>query len=212
MHCKEPLSVPELQWALSKHLTETPDLVGLDVIHPRCAVLNRTHESDPTRTISQSEYDYLNLIRLSVTPNIELSTVTNENNAWLYSSKLVANMDFEQKSLHLKMLEACRAQVEVAIAQDPLRRKAYLEERERERFSTSTAKTSKATSGPKLGSKELQLKTFMELHGLTEMVSAEKILNTRNKAVTALMQVGFTEQDAIAACDRDLLKQGKLKK
>jgi hypothetical protein len=218
--CKEPVNLREALWCLERYHKllepgQEPAYIDMDIIHIRCAGLAQTIKIEREVPVSSLELDYLNMIRLSVIPDMELSLITNENNARLQSTRLVSEMDFEQKSLHLKMLEACVAQTQIAIQQDPKRRKDALAEREKRHFDkarkealTSSRPTTKAVDD----SEEIALGQFMSDHGLLERKAALKIFKQRNNSIDMLTKFGGSKEAIAIAIDADLLKTGVYKK
>ena len=100
--CNLDLNAREQQWCYD-HAIESGD--DLESVHPRCdSRAHQSFEQDPTLTIKQSEYDYLNMLRLMIIPDPALSVETNKNNAYVQSTRLITEMaSFEEKLLHLQM-------------------------------------------------------------------------------------------------------------
>ena len=212
--CKDPLNVRDAKYCLKRYLEllqtdEPPSYRHMDIIHPKCEVLRHQPSLNP------SEYDYLNLIRLSVIPDLELSLVSNENVAMNMSARLVADMDFEQLSLHLKMLQACEAQVRIAILQHPKYRKDALKERESKHFDKArkeAATSSRPVTKSADDSEEVTLGVFMSQHGLTERSTAKKIFSQARKTIESLTKLGVPEELARENVMADLIKTGKVAK
>lgn len=222
IQCTEDLTAREVRLCYDRYVEilekdEQPNYTLIDVICPHCSVLSRNHlDKDPTLSIRQSEYDYLNLIRLSVIPDTDLNQVTNENNAMIYSTRLVQNMNFEQKSLHMSKLQACLAQVQIAIRKDPEFKKGYLEDREKQKFAkanrealTSSRPVSKSAESPE----EIQLGTFMELHELTDRKIALKVMQDMNKGIKSFMTSLKVSEPLAREMSLKILKDtGRIKK
>jgi hypothetical protein len=187
----------------------------LEIEHARCKILNHpTIEKDPTLSIKQTEYDLLNLIRLMVTPDLQLSSVTNENNAMIYSSRLVVDMTFDEKLLHMKMLQACVANVSIAVRQDPKYRKDALVEREKKHLEQAKQeqKTSQRPQGKSATDEnEVYLAEFMRRFSIVDRKVAMKIKRDRDKAINALTELGIPLDLASKSVDADLCKRGLVK-
>ena len=210
--CEEPITARESKWCFESYLdslkeNENLEPLDIEVIHPRCQKV----PFEPRVYIKQSEYDFLNLLRLTLIPQVELSSIENENNAALYGKQFLAGMDYERKALHLKRLEAYVEVNQSVLRQDPQFNRKYIEERDKEH--ASKAKQEKVTSSRPVGRKpeapkELQLGAFMELHGFTERKTAQKLMNRWNDAINSLMKLGVPETEAREQCTQDLIKSG----
>lgn len=223
--CELPLNAHEVKLCHKRVQEDEESIDKLILIHSRCLILERRIESsanltesssnDPTLTIKQSEYDLLNMIRLMVTPNVELSDVTNENNACSQNQRLIANMNFEEKILHLKMMEACAAACSISLrTTKEYRKEAFKEREERQK---KQAEKQRLTSSKPVGKsvedkEEVLLGTFMELHGLTERKSAQKIMKDTWKAIRQMTEIGIPEPLARENIIKGLVKQGILRK
>jgi hypothetical protein len=192
--CNMPLSASEIAYCHDVSLEKDE---SLDLKHPRCSAINHPSlNEDPTLSIKQSEYDYLNLIRLCGFPNLDLSVVTNENNAMIYETRLLEAMSFEQKLIHLKMLEACVAQAGLAVRQDSSYRKNALEEREKvhQKRAKNEQLVSSKSPAKSLESAledpiELAVGLFMQEHDLKERKVAMQLWKEREKSVKLIMSV-----------------------
>lgn len=236
--CSGDLSAKELDWCLNHSIEDYPIEITvkdflqlykekdpsaiLTIVHPRCsAIEHKTMDQDPTLTIKKSEYDYLNLIRLSFVPNPDLGLTTNENNAMIGCTQLIGQMDFDQKLLFIRMMEACAAQASIAVKQDPKWRKDALTVREnqRQKQAEQEKKTSaRPFSKPATDTEELLLAKFMEDHGVTERKVAMKIRAQIEKAVESMCKMAGQDGNSKFASDqRDLaiqqmVKSGALRK
>lgn len=213
--CEKHLNAREVQLCHERVLEDGASIETLVLIHPRCESLTHpTLEQDPTRSIKQSEYDYLNMIRLAVLPDTQLSVVTNENNAMIYEQKLVTSMSFDEKLLHMKMLEACLAQCSIALRQDPKYRKDALQEREKrhiERAKKEALTSSRPVSKPPEDEKEILLGEFMRINQITDRKTAQRVWKDREKAINGWMACGMDLAKSTAMVDDLLKKQGVLK-
>lgn len=211
----------ELCWArLIEESTEIEKPIGeclehFRPIHPRCEAVERASANpDPTLSIKQSEYDFLNLLRLALIGDPELSVETNENNAMMASERLIKDMDWDATYLHLKKLEACIAVVSIAVAPTRKELKAHIAERESHR--ARVAKKEEATSSRPVGKKpdeasEVLLAEFMRLNNIQSREAAKKLKRDRDKAILALTSLGIPEGVAQSSVDADLAKRGLLK-
>ena len=220
--CGELLNPHDIKLCHKRALESEESLV---LIHPRCQVLERRIESsenlqassasDPILSIRQSEYDFLNSLRLMCVPNVELSDTTNENNASGQNKKLIAGMNFEQKMIHLKMMEACVASCSIVLrTTKEYRKEAFKEREERQKKQAEKQKlTSSRPTGKSIESQEeILLGTFMEIHGLSERKTAQKIMKDTWKAIEGLVKIGIPEKMARENIVKDLVKKGILKK
>lgn len=218
--CKEDLTSRETRWCYDKYVEECEEkdlskikFDVIEVIHARCYTLRHT---DSLVKITQSEFDYLNLIRLMIEPDMDLDRTGNENAAYEKSARFIANMNFEQQQMHLSRIQACVAQVQNAINLNPLKKKESLNEREKEKFARAKREaltSSRPDNKTSEDSEELQLGAFMELHGLTERKLALDYMKRRNKQVKNLRDaLKISEQDAIAMADGIMIKGGFYKK
>lgn len=220
--CTEILTAHEAKWCYDKYVEESKeesikiDLTKVEPIHARCYILR--HRGDVTKiSITQTEFDYLNLIRLMIEPDLDIDRVGNENAAYEKSARFIANMSFEQQQLHLSRIQACVAQVQNAINLNPLKKKESLNEREKEKFTRAKREaltSSRPDNKTPEDSEELQLGHFMELHGLTERKTALDYMKRQNKQVRKLLndRVCETEKDALAMVTGMMIAGGFYKK
>jgi hypothetical protein len=213
--CGLEMRPAEIKWAVDKSIESEEPLKCEVLAHARCVILETPSISqDPTLSIKQSHYDYLNLIRLMVEPDLNLSIQTNEQTAMIQSTRLLTEMDFDHLYVALKKLEACVAQVSIALSQDRKKLKERASERERESFkrAQSEARTSARPSGkPANDEKEIMLAAFMERNAIADRSIAIKIKRDRDKAILALVAMGIPEAIAQESVDKDLTKRGILK-
>ena len=227
--CNGPLLPVDVRIAfesLGESFEETPKT--LELIHSRCAIASRrleTLDSDPTLSIKQSTFNLLNAARLMVDPDMNLSIITNENNAILRSTDFcnsllatsnpigtpVHEMSFDAIYVHQKMLEACLAAVSLLVAkQDRGAIKARADAREAEKFKAAVkeAKTSaRPTSKPATDSTETMISEFMDLFQIKERKVAMDLKKRRDKAIEALVKLGIPQGAAITACNKDIAKE-----
>ena len=215
--CDKTLLAPEVALCL-KRASESSDGAPYEPIHPRCQV-RLSRPTDPTLSIKQSDFDFLNLLRLMVVPNPNLSDITNCQNAMIQSDRLreflISQMDWDGVYSHLKMLEACVAAVSIAIKQDhsQLKKRSEAREAEKAKVAAREARTSsRPTSTPTTDPGELQLATFMELHAIAERKTALKLMRDKNKAVAAWIKAGVPEKMALEMVTKNLIEQGRLSK
>lgn len=212
--CAGTIPPSDIRWAHDKSIADED---SLDLMCARCRIGHKSMDpqSDPTLSVKQSYYDWLNSIRLMVEPNMELSQTTNENNAIIQSRRVISDMTWDQKYDHLKMLEACVANVSLALAQDrkQLQEKADAREREKKAEAKLEAKTSsRPVAKDPHDESEILLAAFMEKNGIKDRKAAMKLKRDRDKAIIALVNMGVPENAAQASVDKDLVKQGLLKK
>lgn len=210
--CLEPISSSEVRLAFTRAEEDGREVGYSDLYHTRCYAKENPPvplvSSDPEATtiIKQSELDFLNILRLMVIPDSDLSVTTNENNAMIQNKRLVENMSLDDAMLHLRMMEASVAACSIYIRTHPKFRKEALSEREKKH--SAKAKTEALTSSRPAGvksddSEEIALGTFMEMFGLKERTSAKAIYRDRNKAIQGLMKTnGMPEPMA-----RDIVTQ-----
>lgn len=221
--CKENLTARECHWCADKYEEdykqdkENPvkeiKYDVLEIIHARCYTLRH---SDSLVKITQTEFDYLNLIRLMIEPDLDIDRVGNENAAYEKSARFIANMSFEQQQLHLSRIQACVAQVQNAINLNPLKKKESLNEREKEKFTRAKREaltSSRPDNKTPEDSEELQLGHFMEVHGVPERKLAIEYMKRQNKQVRNLREtLKISEQEAIAMVTGMMIKGGFYKK
>jgi|SRR5215471_15889560 len=216
--CGDEVNVVEAEWCLKKYKQECKECDAenipyheFKVYHTRCYALRYK----PTQTVTQEELDKLNLCRLMIEPDLERDFTSNENEAFRQSERYVADMNFEQKCRHEAKLQACLAQVQIAIRKDPHYKKESLAEREKTRYNNARKEaltSSRPASKTPDDATEIQIGQFMEIHGLTERSVAKKIMADRNKAIKGLVAIGIPEPMARENINADLLKKGILKK
>lgn len=207
---------------------------SIEIAHPRCLLLNgrltsASLQSDPTISIQQSTYNILNAARLMVDPDMALSIQTNENNAMIRSHEFcqsatkevpnargegfVHELDFDKIYVHLKMLEACVASVNLFIAtQDraAIKKRADLREVEKFKAAKKEAETSSRPVGKKPDdTKEVELAKFMELFSIKERKVAIELKRNRDKAVEMFVKIGVPLEVAIKKCNEDMLSNRK---
>lgn len=213
--CSQSLSARECQGVMRELGIEETPLEASQILHPRCSTLvRRSGDQDPSVLVKQSYLDYLNNIRLMIEPDFDLCVDTNENTAMLFSERLVSGMTFEQKCVHLRMLEACVAHTSIAVRKDPAGRKIkdQLEQldkraRAKQESLTSSRPTTKSIDDPV----EIALAKFMQKHGITERKVGLKIQRDRKNAIHGLMVAGLSEESATELIDKELVKKGILK-
>lgn len=213
--CEKDLTATEVEicWRSAQKDDPANPYLSLDLRHARCVILT-SGSLDPTLTIKQSEYDRLNAARLMVDPDMNLSIACNENNALLraqaFASSLVENMSFDKAYVHLKMLEACVAAVNVFIAkQDRAAIKARASERESVNFKKAQAEalTSSRPTGKSINDlDEIELGKFMVEFNIKDRKVAHALKKTRDKAILSLTKLGIPMQLAITNCNADMLK------
>ena len=210
--CGDEISPSEAKWCYRRwyDLTSDPrdkeNIKNITRVHTRCTI-----PQEMTVPIKQTDLDFLNLIRLLVIPDMDLDQNSNEKIAYNASVQLIKNMNIEQTFIYMKKIESCLAQIQVARAQNPSLRKTIDAERtvKARTESVGSAKSSSAT--PK-SAKEVELSTFMELHGLEDRKEASEVLKERNKAIKSMMAAGFQEEQAREMTNAMLLEQGRIKK
>lgn len=212
--CEQDLRPAEQKWAHEKAL-ESSD--SIEVIHPRCAVLTHpTPEQDPTLSIKQSEYDYLNLIRLMIEPDQDLSVITNENNAMIRVQQWMTGLSsFDDKSVALKKLEACVAQASIIVRTDPKYRKDALKERDAKREKTAKQEaltSSRPANKPADDDAEVRLGSFMQEHDLKDRKVAQTIMRDYDKAVLGFTKTGIPMSMALTLVTQAMVKSGRLTK
>ncbi len=209
--CGLEVSAPEIRNCFSLALDngdgENSD--SIEIKHARCSLATKPNsEFDPTLTLKQSFYDRLNLARLMVDPDMELAISTNENNAMLRHTTFIACMTHDQLYAHQKMLEACLANVSLAIQTDKKELKKRADVRE-EKF-LKAAKREAATSSRPVGKPaddpvEQSLAEFMTNFGFKSRKLALSKQKDRDKAVEQLMKIGIPSALAKANADKMLL-------
>ncbi len=232
--CGKELLPIDVQIAHERFLESRDADDSLELAHSRCLIAQKklgTLESDPTLTIKQSTYNLLNAARLMVDPDMALGIQTNEKNASIRSrefclglrnpdtegnpSQGLEDLDFDKIYVHLKMLESCVETVSYFIAtQDRKAIKARADLREAEKFkkATTAAKTSTrpaAKVNQPEASEEVELAKFMELFSVKERKVALELKRNRDKAIQALVKMGFPLEPAIQKCNEDMLKNRK---
>src|SRR5215467_9679643 len=190
--CSEPLSETELKWCFKKFLESTPleslEPGNLELYRSRCAILNK---KEPTVAVTQSEFDLLNLIRLMITPDPQLSQVTNEDKAVVYSAKFIADMSFEQIGLHISMMEACIFNCRLTLKSDPNYRKDILTEREKEkRDRERLAQAPQVKQNNRQESLQIQVEHFIEMHDPVnrDPAAVAKLVADMNKMIKTTMK------------------------
>ncbi len=213
--CDLPLAPVEIQWCVDKYkekLEKDPS-ESFELIHPRCYSLKKPSlAQDPTLSIKQSEYDYLNLCRLMIEPSMELSAVTNENNAMISANKyvqtLVHNLDFDAAYMHLKKLEACVTEVGLFVAKQDkkeLKRRADEREKANEKKAKQEAKTSsRPVQKPADDEHEVLLAAFMARNEIKSRVVGQKLWSDRNKAINGWLKAGIAKNVAEEMVDKGI--------
>lgn len=214
--CAQPLKVTDVRIAWKRSIENDE---SIELSHARC-LLNSSKTSltsDPTLSIKQSHYDWLNAIRLMVDPDMALSISTNENNAMIYHSKFVHEMDWDQKYAHQKMLEACLASISLALSQDKKKLKERADEREKAKYAKATkqAQTSTRPAGKSEDDPaEEILALFMSNFGIKSRAVALKVQKHRDKSVEGLKKMGMASAIAKQTADQMLsesIKKGLMK-
>lgn len=155
----------------------------LEMMHARCRPADVIKRGD-TITISQEEYDYLNAVRLCFIPDLDLNKVSNENITMNNTPRLIVNMNHDQRLVCIEKMHAFIAQTQIAISQSGEKR--TLADREKEHAAKAKREaitSSRPTNKSSEDSQELQLGSFMELHGLTERKVALGIMKDMNNAI-----------------------------
>ena len=199
--CDKPLQPVDTSMAYQKYeedLAKDPSS-SIDLIHPRCAIVSNrlaTLDSDPTLSLKQSTYNYLNAARLMVDPDMNLSILTNENNAMIRCTEFIHTLDFDKLYATLKMMEACVATVNLALAQDKkkLKERAGLRDAEEFKRAMKEAKTSSRPVAEKIDSDEIALGSFMEAYGIKDRKTALRIKKDRDRAINELVKLGMPEK------------------
>lgn len=105
--CGEQVTISEINWAI-KH--------SVRVMHARCRIRVAPQTMIP---VSAQELELLNLCRLIVCPDSDLSVETNQLRAKTAHTQLWENMSMEKKFLHTQMMEAIYSSCYVALKKDP---------------------------------------------------------------------------------------------
>lgn len=211
--CEKPLNAREQQLCHDRVIEDNAPIESLEVIHPRCEALTHpTFEQDPTRSIKQSEYDYLNMVRLPM-PDIQLSVTTNENNGMIYCNRLVVDMTFEEKLLFERILQAALAQCQIAVHTDPKFKKDALKEREA-KHAKEAKKEALTSSRPVTKSpddiEEQRIGAFMLKYGLTDRKTTLSILRDRDRAIQGFTRNHIDTIQAIDLVEKMMVKSGRL--
>lgn len=237
--CDAPLSPPQLRLCLKQYLeslegqedekADRLDYNNVVITHPFCQLPLTKFNGQATVTqdgfqnisFSQSDIDLLNLIRLTCSPDPELSQITNENLAMDKAEVLLKNKDLEKKILFEVRMEAVLSMIKIVIRKDPKFRKNYLEEREKEFKSTKSPKEPqdikdfKSVKEIKQYSEKVSLEAMIELHGLNPENRSEniKIYENRIKTIKTLMaKMNLSEPIAQEMCDKSLIQSGVFKR
>lgn len=224
--CGKPLDHTEAKEAWRTYLlildpteqeTPNPEHARSEVIHSYCRIL----DPDATITIKRSDWEILNVLRLAITPDLELSDVTNENQAIITYSKFlqINKMDHEMLLIHGRMLEACAAQAKIALSQNAehrneiqAQRKKKFDKIEKDRQASlkAAAKEAPAKEPSSRENKRVAVETFMEVFGLSDYASAKTLFNERQKFIDAQIKYGMTEVVARETVNAMLVSQGRL--
>ena len=190
----------------------------ISILHARCnSRFSLSIATDPTLTVKQSYFDWLNTIRLMVEPNMELNKSTNESNALVYHSRFIAEMSHDQVFAHIGMLEACVMQSRLAISKDKELLKKRADAREEVKFAQAKKQaetSSRPTSTSANDNNEATLALFMANFGIISRKVALKLQRDRDKAAASLAKCGIPSNLAKEQADKILLdniKQGKTK-
>lgn len=215
--CGKHLSAAELKWCHSRALEDGAELTTEGLIHPRCELSESHTIQDATLSIKQSEYTFLNLLRLKCIPNPDLSDDTNISNAALACENLITRMDFEAQRVHLLMMESALEVVQRHLRNNREELKTKFQESEKEKIKqakrealTSARPTSKKADSPE----EQSLALFMETHGLTDRKVALTIWKKRENGIQQMLKLfpkmnESTVRDSVTA---DMVKNGLLPK
>ena len=122
-HCDRMVTVPELLFSLK---------YNLPIRHSRCHAIARV--PNKTVEISVEELELLNLCRLIVLPDEDLSQETNSIRAGNASYQLWEHLTIEKKYLQTHMMERVYGDCYTRLKKDPSDVKAKLLERDKERM------------------------------------------------------------------------------
>ena len=189
-----------------------PDYSEITVTHASCWIQNQRKIDDPEITVRQSTYDFANLCRLAIIPELELNAKTNRENAEVEGHKLVQNMDYLEKTMFIERLEAIASFQRMLLKQDPKFNKELLELREKQKASVARVEAStSARPQPKVRAQDVQLAHFMEIYNIKEAEVGKKLLVQFNKAIQDLQnRSGFDEPTAREMVARVMKLQRKV--
>lgn len=218
--CSAPLSSAEQKNAYDRFLEsldfkegETEETVSHELVerlHARCLVLSR----QPKIEVNQVELDFLNNLRLLINlpePNLEVSIVTNENSAAIYSRQVIRSMSLEQMRMHLAMIESVAASVRNAINLHANYKKEDDARFNKARFTAPTIKTPKHTESETVQgtsstsvlpnkitqTREEALVRFMQVWQLSDKTKAKTLFSNREKVRKTFME-GLKLPDKLA--------------
>lgn len=192
--CNKPLAAPELKFCIENNYP---------LQHARCMSLS--HDKLPLT----QEVTFLNLARLLILPNREISEVGNEYEAEQAVDKLILfhNMDLESQFLSMRKMMAAAARISLVLKKDKDAIKTEMAKRATKQLEVAKqeAKTSSRPPGkPADASYETTLANFMQREGITDRKLGIKKLTLREKAIDSYCKFGISVEDAAKIVDQKM--------
>ena len=217
--CNQPLTVVDVKLAYSFVLDSDGATESLELKHARCRVPGPGLDisSDPTLSVKQSYFDWLNTCRLCIQPDMALSKSTNETNAQVYHARFIEKMTFDEVYTHIGMMEACVMQARLAVSKDKEVLKKRADAREEHKFAQAKrqADTSTRPSGKSSeDEKEVSLALFMTNFSITSRKVALRLQKDRDKSaasLNAIVKNSVAAMDAANTMLKDSIAKGKTK-
>lgn len=230
--CGERLSAAEQKNAYDRFLEsldfkegETEDNVSKDNVerlHAQCLVLTKK----PVTEVTQVELDFLNNLRLLINapePNLDVSIVTNENSAEIYSRQLIRTMTIDQMRVKLAMIEAVAASVRNAINLHANYKKEDDARFNKVRFTAPTVGKPKTPLSTENGTiegssttpilphkttqtREEALVRFTQVWGIEDKVQAKTLFSNREKARKAFLDLKMDPKLALEKANEVMLR------
>lgn len=141
IHCRGVVGTTEITYCVT--LGDPPQ-------HARC-IVKKTHETikidgNDSIRISRKYFDYLNLCRLIVEPDLSVDEKTNRYTAVLMHQKLVVDMNLDEKFIHMAKMESVAVEASTTIRKDRVKIQKDLKERDDERFKAALTKRVETTT------------------------------------------------------------------
>lgn len=154
-------------------------------------------------TITEKHLEYLNIVRLMIEPNTELSPAANQSEAEWRTQQFITGMSLEQKFLFLKRVESIAATCSILLKKDRRNIEIEISAKEREKYLAATSKQDSASRKDQHGSNRL------DASGKKSGTTGRTKLSGRDKAINALTSVGVPYEQAALAVDSQMAASGQ---
>lgn len=162
--CSEDMNISEMNFCMEN---DTP------FQHARCRM-----KTNPIKiAVTEQELQLLNLCRLIIIPDVDVSLETNVNTARLHWGQLWETMTLEQKFLHTQMMETVYSAAYMGLKKDPTEVKNKLRERDNKRTHEAHEQARKDR--------------------MTQLPTERKKLANQEKFMNGMLASGVTREKAI---------------